>query len=203
MALHQTKLKNPNTNCQILTAKNLFLTLLFLAAFLERVVFDLGPNIELVTMAMILASFYLGKKEAFWLTFAIIAFTDRLIGNGLIFLFTWSGFLIPAFFVNSVLKKLGTKGIKEYVFGTGAGLGSNLFFYFWTNFGVWLLDSWNMYPNTFQGLMLSYINALPFLKYQMTSTLIFVPLGFAATQMTIAIYKKLYPSPGLVSQRLV
>jgi hypothetical protein len=35
-----------------------------------------------------------------------------------------------------------------------------------------------MYPNTIFGLMSSFINGIPFLKYQLTSTLFFVPIGF-------------------------
>ena len=100
--------------------KYLILIALFLVAFLERTVFDLGANIELVTMAMILASFYFGKKEAFWLTLAIMAATDIILGNTSILLFTWSGFLLPALFVYSALKKLGTKGAKKYFFSTSA-----------------------------------------------------------------------------------
>src|SRR3989344_8065379 len=98
-----------NSIYKILNSKHLILVLLFLAAFSERVAFDLGPNIELVTMAMILSSFYFGKKESFWLTFAIIAISDRIIGNSNIFLFTWSGFLVPALFTSGVIKFLRLK----------------------------------------------------------------------------------------------
>src|SRR3990167_10060366 len=96
------------TNSKLPINKVIFLGILFLAAFIERVIFDLGPNVELITMAMILSSFYFGKKESFWLTFAIIALSDLVIGNSNIFLFTWSGFLIPAFLASSILKKLIT-----------------------------------------------------------------------------------------------
>lgn len=170
--------------------KYLLIILLFLLAFLERTVFDLGANIELVTMAMILASLYLGKKEAFWLILVIMATTDRVIGNTNILLFTWSGFLIPAAFVAAAMKKLGTRGVKKYLVGTSTGLGANLFFFLWTNFGVWLLDAWGMYPKTLQGLMMSYINGLPFIRNQFISSLIFIPLGIAGIEVSRYLYKK-------------
>ena len=164
---------------------------MFLFAFLERTVYDLGPNIELVTTALVLSSFYFGKKSSFWLTFAVIAFSDVVIGNSNIFLFTWSGFLIPAFLSSRLITlfKLISQRLTNLWSGLklipliSVGLFSNLFFYLWTNFGVWLLDSWGMYPDTFQGLLLSYINALPFLKNQILSTFIFVPLGYALIEM--------------------
>lgn len=175
-------------------SKKLLLVILFVLAFLERTVFDLGPNIELVTMAMILASFYLGQKQAFWLVFAIMAFSDRIIGNSSIFLFTWSGFLIPTLLANNIIKKLILRLKLKLPSLTLTGFVFNFFFYLWTNFGVWLLDSWGMYPKTAQGLLMSYVNGLPFLRYQLTSTLIFVPIGFLITELAIVLSKKFRPS---------
>jgi hypothetical protein len=184
--------------------KKIYLIALFTLAFLERTAFDLGPNIELVTMAMVLSAYYFGKKESFWLTFAVIVATDRLIGNSNIFIFTWTGFLIPALLANNgikVLKKLITNHkslVTEKIFEVSSlltiGAISNIFFFLWTNFGVWFLDSWNMYPNTFQGLITSYINGLPFLRYQLASTIIFIPLVYGATELSLFVYSKLHLS---------
>jgi hypothetical protein len=185
-------MKNPKKTPHV--TSYLLLAAYFLSAFVERTVFDLGPNIELVTMAMLLSAFYLGKKQSFWLTFAIIAFTDRVIGNSNIFLFTWSGFLLPALFANGIIRKLTTssklltaKKMFTVLPLAIMGIGSNIFFYLWTNFGVWLLSS--MYPHTAAGLVQSYINALPFLRYQTISTLLFVPAGFLATELATYIVK--------------
>ena len=165
--------------------KKILLAILFLFALGERVVFDLGPNIELVTMAMLIAASYVGKKEALGLTFLIMLISDLIIGNTNIFLFTWSGFLIPAFFAGNLFSKKRFKGIKRVGFGTFLGLGANFFFFLWTNFGVWVLDTFGMYPKTLEGLMMSYINAIPFWRNQLLSTLIFVTLGFAISELAI------------------
>lgn len=155
-------------------SQSLLIYSIFILAFIERVWFDLGPNIELITLASILAAFYLNKKSTFLLIFGTVALSDLLIGNSNIFLFTWTGFLLPILAI-SIFKSLNVSRILS---GTLAGVSSNLFFFFWTNFGVWTLDSWDMYPNTIFGLMSSFINGIPFLKYQLTSTLFFVPIGF-------------------------
>ncbi len=184
---------------------NSLFIILFLVAFLERVVFDLGPNIELVTAAMILSSFYLGQRQTLWLVLLIMVSTDLVLGNTSIFIFTWSGFLIPAIFASDALKQFkklitnhlpaqaGQSRITKKIFNTFSlitiGVSSNIFFYLWTNFGVWLLDSWGMYSNDLSGLLMSYINGLPFLKMQMISTLIFVPTGFFLTEAALSLSK--------------
>lgn len=151
-----------------------YIYIIFFLAFLERTFFDLGPNFELVTLAMVMSTFCLDRKLALILTVILMISSDLIIGNSNIFIFTWSGFLIPIFFVK-YFKNLKMNNIFS---GTIAGISSNIFFFFWTNFGVWALDSWEMYPKTVLGLASSYINGLPFLKYQLISTLLFVPLGF-------------------------
>jgi hypothetical protein len=109
--------------------------------------------------------------------------TDLFLGNTNIFLFTWSGFLIPAFVLTNIFPKI-VKAIKfKSISGILLGLGSNLFFFFWTNFGVWFLDSWGMYPKTLAGLAQCYINGLPFLRPQIVSSLIFIPLGFIIIEL--------------------
>jgi hypothetical protein len=180
VAFYKAGMKTSNSKPYI---KYSLVIVLFTIALLERVVFDLGANIEIVTAAIVLTSIYVGRKEAFWLALAIMAITDRIIGNNSILLFTWSGFLIPALLLTSVINKLGKKGVRKYFTGTGAGLGTNLFFFIWTNFGVWLMDIWGMYPKTPQGLIMSYINGLPFLRNQFISSLLFIPLGIMAIEV--------------------
>ncbi len=187
-------LKAKSKNNSLFTARNILLITLFLAAFLERTVFDLGPNYELLTTAMVLATYFLGGKASFLLTFSVIALTDRIIGNTNIFLFTWSGFLIPALFAAPLLKKLITNHRLQIVNSLKlifTGLSANVFFYLWSNFGVWFLDSWGMYAKNLPGLIRCYINALPFLKNQAVSSLVFIPLGYILIETAFYYLKKL------------
>lgn len=167
--------------------KKILISIVFVLAIIERVFIDLGPNLELITLLMLVSVFYLGKKKAFWITLLIMVLTDIIIGNTNIFIFTWSGFLIPVFILGEIAKKTNVEGLKKIGLGTLGGVSSNLFFYFWTNFGVWLMGT--MYPKTLFGLTTSYINGLPFLKMQLTSTLFFVPLGFAIFE-AVYLFKK-------------
>lgn len=184
MAIYKARMKTSKHT------KYLLVIVLFTLAFLERVVFDLGANIELVTTAIILSSLYIGRKETFWLALAIMFATDRVIGNTSILLFTWSAFLIPALLLNHVFKRFGSGNVKKLFVGTSAGLGTNLFFFLWTNFGVWLLDSWGMYPKTLPGLLMSYVNGLPFLKNQFISSLLFIPMGIVVIEAVKLLSKK-------------
>lgn len=153
--------------------KILIASVLISVALLERIFFDLGPNVELVTLVIVLASMYLGVRYSVFVALAVTVLSDIVIGNTDILLFTWSGFLLPAIVLPRLIKR--NSAFSNILNGTAAGAGSNLFFFAWTNFGVWLLSS--MYPNTAQGLLMSYINGIPFLKPQLLGTLLFIPLG--------------------------
>lgn len=166
-------------------------------AVLSRTLIHIGDNIEFVTTASLLAGVYLGLIYSLAVPLAVMMITDMILGNTSIFLFTWSGF----FFIG-ILGYLSTKG-KLGVFFTKKGskavrpfflaVISSLFFYFWTNFGVWSLDVWGMYPKNFQGLVDCYILGLPFLKSNLTGNLFFVPLSFFTIE--IASQKKNLLSP--------
>jgi len=178
---------------KIINHKSLFI-ILFLFAFLERTVFDLGPNIELLTSVMVLSAFAFGGKMTFWLTLAVIAFSDLIIGNSKIFLFTWSGFLIPSLVLPKLFRylKFGIRNSRwKVILLSGTGVVSNLFFYAYTNFGVWLLDTWGMYTKDLAGLFRCYINGLPFLKNQVISSLIFIPLGYFAVSYSQRLLEKI------------
>lgn len=140
----------------------LFLSLVIIAVA-ERLWFDLGPNIELVMTASVLASIYLGRRWGVGVALISLAISDFVIGNTLIMIFTWSAFALIAF---------GGKMIKGPLTGAGYGLAGALFFYFYTNFGVWLIG--NLYPHTFNGLIQSYVMGLPFLKLHAVGSMVFL-----------------------------
>lgn len=170
--------------------KTLWLSLLVVLALSERVLFDLGPNVEFITASMLLAAFYLGKSWSVWTIILTMFLSDAVLGNTNIFLFTWSGFLIPASVVGWFIREKKLSSGRKVLWGSLSGLGTTLFFYGWTNFGVWLLDAWGMYSRDLTGLVKCYVNGLPFLRVQLVSTLMFVPLGFLLTEIAIALLNK-------------
>lgn len=146
---------------------------LALMAVAERVWFDFGPNIELVTTASVLAGMYMSAKWRWMVPVGVMAAGDLVLGLGAISWFTWSGFVVMAF-LPSLMKKLDES---KWVYGTVSGLVGNLVFYGWTNLGVWATEKWGMYPNTLAGLGEAYVMGLPFLRLQIVSTLLFLPLS--------------------------
>jgi hypothetical protein len=164
-------------------------------ALLEKVAFDLGPNRELITATMIVTTLTLGRKNSLAVMALLLVLGDLIFGNTSIFLFTWSGFLLPILILPKITSLLNEKVVTSMLTGTGFGIASVLFFFIWTNFGVWLLDSWQMYPNTLTGLVASYVNALPFLKLQLQSTVLSIPLAIAMWRGTLALDKQ--PAQGV------
>ena len=88
--------------------------------------------------------------------------TDLIIGFHGVTLFTWGSVIViglsAKFFLTSKLTRI-----------MGALTGATIFFVI-TNFGVWSLGS---YGYTVEGLMLSYVVALPFFGNTLISTIIF------------------------------
>ncbi|MCX6760980.1 MAG: hypothetical protein NTZ84_02685 [Candidatus Nealsonbacteria bacterium] len=128
------------------------------------------PNFEAVTSLSLLAGSFLGGIFGAITSLLMIFFSDIYLGNTQIYLFTWSAFLLIGIF-GSLIKN----NSRHYILkASGLGLGSVLFFYLWTNFGWWLLSG--MYEMSFLGLIKCYIAGLAFLKNQMISILIFIPV---------------------------
>jgi len=168
----------------------LLATLLVILGILFRTTWHLGPNVEFVTSATLLSGAYLGKKWAIIIPLIIMGITDLIIGNTNIFIFTWSGYLfIGCLSYLSDLSNLGRKA--KILSATGLGLIASFWFFLWTNFGVWLLDSWGMYAKTLSGLLDSYIMGLPFLKYNLIGNLVLVPTSFLLTEIVLSIFGKL------------
>jgi hypothetical protein len=141
---------------------------------LGRTVFDLPPNVELVTLSTFLASAYLGGIFAPLVPLAIMVVSDVVIGNTPIFIFTWSAYIFVGIGA-LLLRRHKNNDVNLVSAATLGAVPSSLFFYFWTNFGVWY-QGW--YPPTLHGLLESYTMGLPFLKFNLVGNLIFVPLGF-------------------------
>jgi hypothetical protein len=152
---------------------------LVLIALFERLVFDFGPNIELVTAVTVVAGIYMNKRYQVLVPLIVMMISDMYLGLGRISFFTWTGFMVMGLGVGGVRKYLSNK----YILGLGGALIGNVIFYLWTNFGVWATDQWGMYENSLAGLKLSYLMGLPFLKLQLFSSWLFVPIFIFGIEM--------------------
>ncbi len=161
---------------------------LLVVIILTRTLLHVAPNVEFVTGAGISAGLLFKNKR---LAFAVIAagmiITDLVIGNSIIFVFTWSGFLLAPLLGLLTAKKAGNGTAPVLALnGTAAGVISTLLFFLWTNLGVVLTT--NMYSRDLSGLLQSYLNALPFLKNQLGANLLLVPLLILAVNYTLKLH---------------
>ena len=144
----------------------------------------------LVAVISMLSGCFMDKRwTSILIPLTVMSITDLIIGNNLIFLFTWSGFAMIALLSH----RLKSKGIfcmqrKSLIFGTG--MAGVLMYDIWTNFGCWLL--W--YPHTIKGLILCYTLAIPFTLWHLLST------GLA---ITFVILPVLYIKEHGISSKLV
>jgi hypothetical protein len=130
-------------------------------------------NIEPITVAALLAGAFLGFGYALIVPLAVIALTDMYIGNTSILFFTWSAWAIIGI-LGLVLKKSKKESFSFGFKMAGMGILASLFFFIWTNFGVWALSG--MYAHTLDGLASCYVLALPFLKMNLLGNIIIVPV---------------------------
>lgn len=130
------------------------------------------PNIETITVVSLLAGSLLGGVWTVGVGLITIAITDAIIGNTGIAVYTWSAWAAMGLF-GYVLRNRGKRAVRHALELTGMGVFGTVFFYVWTNFGVWHVGG--LYPHTVDGLIASYVAGLPFLKYQLISTVALVP----------------------------
>ncbi|WP_418276670.1 DUF6580 family putative transport protein [Isoptericola jiangsuensis] len=151
--------------------------LLVVAAIVWRLVKDdLGapPNLELSTAAAFAAAGLLRHRAAMLAPLVVVAVSDVLLTNSAILVFTWSAWAVIG--VASWWTRRSS-GARRFVVALGFGVGSSLWFYLWTNFGVWLQGRGTFYPAGVDGLVASYVAGLPFLRPMLLGNLVLVPLA--------------------------
>jgi len=157
------------------TRKNIIIAFVLTAfAIIVRMVIH-GYNVEPIMAVSILAGVLLGPELGFAVALFSVIGTDVLIGNTPILLYTWSAWAMIGV-ASAVIKRYNFKKIQVWQDAlklTGMGVVGTVFFYLWTNFGVWHIGG--LYPHTWLGLVDSYVNALPFLRNQLLGNLVIVP----------------------------
>jgi hypothetical protein len=156
----------------------LFALGLIVFGIVGRLALEQWPNVETITAVTLLAGSLLG---GFWIVavgLIVVAGSDIVIGNTDILYYTWSAWAAMGV-LGYALRKREKSVVRHSLELTGMGLVGNLVFFAWTNFGVWHIGM--LYPHTAEGLMQSYIMGLPFLKMQLVSTLMIVPVVSAVT----------------------
>ena len=125
-----------------------------------------------VAIISILSGILLGGYYTFIVPISVMIITDLVIGNNWILLFTWSGFAILGIF-GYLLKSKNSLTVRHIPRILGVGIAGILIYDIWTNFGTFL-GGW--YTHTWDGLILCYTKALPFMFWHLLSTTIAMSL---------------------------
>ncbi|EKD78559.1 MAG: hypothetical protein ACD_41C00323G0002 [uncultured bacterium] len=151
-----------------------------------RLALEAYPNIETLTAVSIIAGALLGPYLGLAVALFSVVGSDMVIGNTNILLYTWTAWVVIGI-SSALLKRHSRSRVMVWLDSlkfTGFGVLTTLFFFLWTNFGVWHLSG--MYLPTWDGLMLSYFNGLPFLRNQLLGNLLIVPV---LSVCTLGVYK--------------
>ncbi|GAA1739764.1 hypothetical protein GCM10009809_39020 [Isoptericola hypogeus] len=144
---------------------------------------DLGapPNLELSTAAAFAAAGLLRHRLAMLAPLVVVALSDVLLGNTSVLVFTWTAWAVigaGAWWAGRV------RGGARFVSALGFGVAGSLFFYLWTNAGVWWLGRGAYYPDGLDGLLASYVAGLPFLRPMLLGNLVLLPLAAGLVALT-------------------
>lgn len=165
------------------TIKNiLIVTILIAIAVAWRIVnhnYSFAPNLELVTAVSVLAALIIGWRGSIIVPLGAMIISDLFIGNSLIFIFTWSSFVVIGILA-LILRKLKDKPKTQILGSFGFAIFSSFLFFAVTNFGVWL-QGW--YPTTFAGLAKCFTMAIPFYRTMLVGNMIIVPSTVALLQL--------------------
>lgn len=125
------------------------------------------------------AGIYLPKKLAIIVPLAAMALSDFIIGT-----YQWQIMLTVylAFIVTSLIG-LVIKDNKKFQTVLGGTLLASIIFFITTNWAVWAFGT--MYPHSLNGLLQSYVMALPFFKNSLLGDLFYVGVLVGGMELII------------------
>jgi hypothetical protein len=142
------------------------------------------PNFTPIAAIALFGGVYLKRGHALLLPVAALFISDLFIGFD-----SWRGrTVVYGSFMLVGLIGLLIRKRKSLAIVVGGSLAGSLVFYLITNFAF--LYPQTMYPHTLQGVMQSYINALPFFRYSLLGDLIYTGLLFGAYELILHIHKE-------------
>lgn len=135
------------------------------------------PNFAPITAMALFGGAYLNKKFAFIVPIAAMVVSDYFIGFD-----SWqSRAVVYGSFLLSGLIGLWIKNHKNFASITGGTLLASVLFYLITNFAFFYPLS--MYSHDLNGVIASYINALPFFRNTLLGDFFYVGVMFGAYEL--------------------
>ncbi len=160
------------------------------------------PNYAPITAIALFGGVYLSKKFAILIPLLAIVLSDYLLlyvnpyGTPVFdfhkvyplqamfhatTMYVWGSFVVSGLIGIWLSKR------KKPIYVVGAALFASLQFYLITNFGVWAAG---MYGRGLDGLLLSYIMAIPFFKWTILGDLVYTGVFFGAYELVVRIANK-------------
>jgi hypothetical protein len=132
-------------------------------------------NITPIGALTLFSGAYLSRNKLYMLPVVSIIIGDIIAGfyAPLVMIFVYLGFLASAIIGKSLLKQ------KRSINRLGlAVISAAMIFYLLSNFGMWL----DAYPHTVEGMLLCYLNGLPYLGKSLLGDAFYVVILFGAFQ---------------------
>ncbi len=157
---------------------------------LFAVVSRLAPhpaNVAPLAAVALFGGALLPRKLALTVPLAAMVVSDLIIGMHSLVFVTWACFALIAIASSYRFGNITTKKVLAW------SIGSSVFFYLVTNFGVWAEG--RMYTMTFEGLLQCYYNALPFFRNTLVGDMAYSGVLFGMYALVT------YSQPVLVPQK--
>ena len=156
-----------------MTFKRVVLVFIILMAALSRLI-PHPPNFTpIMAMALLGGVYFKNRQFAVMVPLLAMIVSDLVLGFHGTMIWVYSSIIIISLCASLLKPKMIHLGL--------ASVGSSLFFFLVTNFGVWITSS--LYPKTLTGLGASYIAGLPFLQNAMMGDLMYVGILFGIFEL--------------------
>jgi len=123
-----------------------------------------SPNFTPIGAMALWSGLYLPKRFAFLTAISAMLISDAFIG-------CYSFPIMTSVYLGWLIMTLLGSMSKNKLHAIISILAGSITFFLITNFAVWLFGS--LYPQTFSGLLTSYINALPFFRNSLLANIIY------------------------------
>ena len=156
-----------------MTFKRVVLTIIILMAALSRLI-PHPPNFTPIMAMGLLGGVYFNNKGfAAIVPLLAMLVSDIVLGFHETMIWVYSSIIVISFSASFLKLKIVHLGF--------ASIGSSLFFFLVTNFGVWMTSAF--YPKTLTGLGACYTSGLPFLQNAMVGDLMYVGILFGVFEL--------------------
>ena len=136
-----------------------------------------------------------GSRRQMWVPVVLFAATDVVLTKFIYSsplkwdqIVTWAWYAAILWLGTNLSEKSGPVRV------VGAALASSVSFFLISNFAAWA--AWEMYPKTFDGLMMSYAAGLPFFRGTVESDLFFSIAFFGMPVFLMALSRWMHKSAG-------